>query len=144
LAEQDDRTWLLEQLRGRDVPCPKCGYNLRGSAAEQCPECGQAFDRRVLNQPQKLKLSPWFWIGLVVDYTAAIVIVGHVMTRPEWWESWGLILLSTLFTACFVLFTFSRQYRHSPDEFAAELAWAVWIPLFLKLTCLTGMLIAGK
>jgi hypothetical protein len=28
----------------RDRFCRKCGYNLRGLTAWQCPECGQAFD----------------------------------------------------------------------------------------------------
>lgn len=141
MSEHNGKEWLLDQLRERDVPCPKCGYNLRGSTIEQCPECGCAFDRRVLDESTKLKVSPWFWVGLVADYTVAFAIVSEVMRRPEWWESWGLVLLSTLFTGCFVLFAFSRQYRHGPDEFAAELAWAVWVPLFLKLSCLTGVFI---
>lgn len=25
--------------------CPTCHYDLRGIASEQCPECGQAFDK---------------------------------------------------------------------------------------------------
>ncbi len=27
-----------------DLPCPQCGYNLRGLPASCCPECGTAFD----------------------------------------------------------------------------------------------------
>lgn len=30
------RTLLAE----RDVPCPKCGFNLRGITCGACPECG--------------------------------------------------------------------------------------------------------
>jgi hypothetical protein len=26
-------------LAGRDIPCPKCGYNLRGLRLARCPEC---------------------------------------------------------------------------------------------------------
>jgi hypothetical protein len=28
----------------RDIPCPLCGYNLRGLIEPRCPECGYAFD----------------------------------------------------------------------------------------------------
>lgn len=28
-------------LRGRDVPCPGCGYNRRDGTASACPECGK-------------------------------------------------------------------------------------------------------
>ena len=38
-AGQDDVARLLEFLRGRDVPCPLCRYNLRDLARAQCPEC---------------------------------------------------------------------------------------------------------
>jgi hypothetical protein len=27
-------------LAARDVPCPGCGYNLRGNTTSSCPECG--------------------------------------------------------------------------------------------------------
>ncbi len=31
---------LRAYLAGRDAPCPRCAYNLRGCAAQVCPECG--------------------------------------------------------------------------------------------------------
>ncbi len=39
-AGQDEVTRLLSMfLRGRDVLCPLCGYNLRDLTQRQCPEC---------------------------------------------------------------------------------------------------------
>lgn len=35
---------LLLFLRGREVPCPGCGYNLRDLTTERCPECGQQLE----------------------------------------------------------------------------------------------------
>jgi hypothetical protein len=34
-----DSDLVRMHLAFRDVPCPHCGYNLRGLAAAQCPEC---------------------------------------------------------------------------------------------------------
>jgi len=33
--------FLRQFLRGRDIDCPGCGYNLRDLTGERCPECGQ-------------------------------------------------------------------------------------------------------
>lgn len=32
----------------RDLPCPKCQYNLRGQTRPLCPECGSALDQHTL------------------------------------------------------------------------------------------------
>lgn len=37
------RHLTVEYLRGRDHPCPECGYNLRGIGEPKCPECGLEF-----------------------------------------------------------------------------------------------------
>lgn len=38
-----------ELLKRHDVPCAGCGYNLRGLAADVCPECGRPFDREAMS-----------------------------------------------------------------------------------------------
>ncbi len=36
-----ERVELLRAfLADRDTPCPRCGYNLRGTVSTKCPECG--------------------------------------------------------------------------------------------------------
>jgi hypothetical protein len=34
-------------LAERDVPCPRCGYNLRSLVGRRCPECGDELTLRI-------------------------------------------------------------------------------------------------
>jgi len=46
---------LREFLAEADVPCPGCGYNLRGLRAGACPECNEALQLQVgLVEPRVL------------------------------------------------------------------------------------------
>jgi ABC-type glycerol-3-phosphate transport system permease component len=38
---QADLDALRDYLATRDVPCPKCSFNLRGGTKPMCPECGE-------------------------------------------------------------------------------------------------------
>lgn len=43
------RLVVRENLQAAGVPiCLKCGYDLRGQEIARCPECGEAFDERLL------------------------------------------------------------------------------------------------
>ena len=45
--------FVRRYLQDRGVAvCLKCGYDLRGQIEPRCPECGQAFDARLLTQDQ--------------------------------------------------------------------------------------------
>lgn len=37
--DRDEVALLLKFLHDRDVPCPRCGYNLRNLVHPRCPEC---------------------------------------------------------------------------------------------------------
>ncbi len=38
---------VVEFVRGRSVPCPRCAYELKGLERAQCPECGEPLILRV-------------------------------------------------------------------------------------------------
>lgn len=42
-----DRDLLQRYLTGRNVPCPRCEYNLRDLTGDRCPECGDQLVIRV-------------------------------------------------------------------------------------------------
>jgi DNA-directed RNA polymerase subunit RPC12/RpoP len=56
---------LLHQfLRGRDVACPSCSYNLRDLPGERCPECGQVIVLRLQLAEPKLAAMLTGLVGL--------------------------------------------------------------------------------
>ncbi|MBN1346758.1 MAG: hypothetical protein JXQ73_28970 [Phycisphaerae bacterium] len=59
-----------------DVPCPQCGYNLRGLTHPQCPECGYQFE----------------WLD-----------VPDMRTKPTEYSTRNIILLMITFVGAFVL-----------------------------------------
>ena len=36
----EDAKLLIQFVAGRDMPCPRCDYNLRDLITDRCPECG--------------------------------------------------------------------------------------------------------
>lgn len=40
-------------IQDEPVPCPECGYDLRGSGAPNCPECGRAVSRASIVRSQR-------------------------------------------------------------------------------------------
>jgi hypothetical protein len=64
-ADDDDpdapQPLTADDLRGIDVPCPVCGYNLRDGAGGRCPECGTELTLDDLFPPiHDLSLLPAF------------------------------------------------------------------------------------
>ena len=63
------------------LPCPLCGYDLRGLPPGRCPECGHAFDPDELRRARALAASrplPW-----LVEYGRGGPEAGHA-PLPAW------------------------------------------------------------
>lgn len=70
----DDRELLAMFLRGRDVACGVCRYNLRNATAEKCPECGATI---ALNVATPTRLGWWlaaFFVGAAAWGFATIML----------------------------------------------------------------------
>jgi len=71
---------LLAFLRGRDVACPRCGYNLRDLTAAHCPECREplALDvarRRLVLAPLLVTLVPGFFSMVMWGLLLAAILL---------------------------------------------------------------------
>ena len=78
-----DQDWLVAFLRDRDVPCPLCGYNLRGLTSDRCPECGREVRLSVGMADPYLR----YWIALAISTFAAAgvgVLFAILLLREGW------------------------------------------------------------
>lgn len=67
---------LERHLRTHDLPCMKCGYNLRGTSGKQCPECGWVVDLGVIRQTLGLSAPGkvvWLLIGIGLSLPGALL-----------------------------------------------------------------------
>ena len=77
-------------LDGRDVPCPKCGYNLRGTTGDACPECGlkivlEVAGRRAWSAPALFAFIAFGWgltAGLLNSIRNGVGLYQQALTSP--------------------------------------------------------------
>lgn len=72
---------LREYLNDRDVPCPSCGYNLRGLTTDVCPECEEHVVLGVRLAEPKLKAFIAAMLGLAVGGGFSAMLIGYVGIR---------------------------------------------------------------
>jgi hypothetical protein len=102
---------LIRLLLERDIPCPGCGYNLRGLESPTCPECGFGFDResllRALNRTPGWSLHDaerWLpWVLTVASLALTQVFrwnarVARWRSDPTAADYWGACWLAAWFT----------------------------------------------
>lgn len=85
----DERAaWDLEMRRVyltvTDVPCPTCGYNLRGSSGDKCPECAVPIELSI-RRPQQPR--PWDTVAVIAIVLTTIYFAIH--------GGWQLVWITT-------------------------------------------------
>lgn len=85
------------------MPCPGCGYNLRGLAAARCPECERGVAlcvegtwARPRQRGRGAFLLGVILAGLAAQFVLWVVGVGMVAGLPEWLRLSTFVLLSTM------------------------------------------------
>jgi hypothetical protein len=129
-GSNDDAPELLAFLSARDVPCPRCLYNLRDARSPACPECGARLDLRIGSDD--LRLGPWVTalIGaslslgflVVVSFLAAVTaLLGEFEDARDWMAA-VVCWIFTAYLAAVVWFLVRR--RHA---FLGGRVWLQWI-----------------
>lgn len=73
----------LSLLADHDVPCPRCGYNLRGASEPKCPECGEAFTlASVFESARRKRVGGGYWPGII---TLVALVVNLIESLQYWY-----------------------------------------------------------
>jgi hypothetical protein len=98
---------LRAYLRDRDVACPVCRHNLRGTAHFACPECGGRLDLHVTS----MDMPHRWWVACLLAFALPLGLFGALSGAGTWslahgWMSahdggllgacWGLTLLCAI------------------------------------------------
>ena len=78
-------------LAERDVPCPGCGYNLRGLAAGACPECNQDFELGIKLASARIGRLVAALTGLAAGAGASGAVLAILVTLEMSVGNWGPI-----------------------------------------------------
>lgn len=133
----DERLFLEHYLSEQDVPCPGCGYNLRGLKGAECPECGQALRLNVgLVEPRLAS-----FIAGLIGFSAGLGFHGFLLALFLFWgESWqsseGLSLMAGFgFSALGVLcwLKFRRGIRSLAPKWRPGLVGIAWASTILTV-----------
>ena len=82
--------YLLLFVRGRDVWCPGCAYNLRDLASDRCPECGQELEvsLRLVEPRQGLLIAGLVGLAAGAGLGGLLLVYGFlvavVMRQPTY------------------------------------------------------------
>jgi hypothetical protein len=86
LADPSDQELLLSFLRGRDVECPLCRYNLRDLSSPRCPECGRELRLTVgMLQPY---MSAWVTLAITLCASGAIGLLFLLLVIRNGLPAW--------------------------------------------------------
>src|SRR5262249_34908141 len=96
----DGQTLLLQFIHERDVPCPRCDYNLRNLTVPTCPECHEPLRLAVgLRRPKFgwliAALAPGIFSGIAAFFMGGMLILmtlsprGKVIWQPVALDGFG-------------------------------------------------------
>jgi hypothetical protein len=131
--DTQDAQLLSTYLAERDVPCPRCGYNLRALTSGRCPECGDELQLQVGLVEPRLRA----YVALLVACCfgcGGSMLFGAVALNcapSGWWtEPCAVVLLvQLLLSGVMLLFVLRRrrQFRKASRRVQWTLAVAAWL-----------------
>jgi len=124
---------LNKYLADRNVPCPRCGYNLRSLTGGRCPECGDYLQLQVgLSEPRLgayITLLVACCLGL--GASAFLVLIALAEANRGWWNEPCAKLLLAQFLICALLLPVvlvgRRRFRRATPTWQWTLAGAMCV-----------------
>lgn len=77
----NESEYLAGYLKGRDCPCPACGYNLRDLRSLTCPECAAPLTLRAVRYRRDNAITPSFFLGLAGLSLGALLMIPSLASR---------------------------------------------------------------
>jgi hypothetical protein len=125
---------LLAFLRGRDVVCPLCGYNLRDLTEPRCPECRK--DLALTVGVTRLRFG-WLIVAIAPSMFSAVAaglllipMLGVLFTKGER-APWPVVAAETFgwLSTIAGLLLLHKRYLFLRQSQAAQRSWAVgaWV-----------------
>jgi hypothetical protein len=132
--EHDDAI-LATFLADRDVPCPRCAYNLRALAGSCCPECGLSLRLSVNAAEPSLQL----WSAALVEASIGsgagalffALILGKAGPPPASWH-WILAIA----WSCIPVTALVGLQRRRITSWSTAAQWALVVALAVVLLVL--------
>lgn len=121
--ETRDAEMLLEFVCERDVPCPRCGYNLRNLTQPVCPECHEELALHVTRRETRfgwlvLSLVPGAFSGLAAALLLMVLITILLSPRGRL-PPWPFMVIE-IFGWCSGLFAIGLYFKR--DRFLRMIA----------------------
>lgn len=124
-------SYLINYLAEQDIPCPGCGYNLRGLKAEHCPECGESIVLNVGLAEPKLGAYIAGIIGLTLGlgfhgFMLLWLLYLAVSENFSMWEDTPLMFIGLVGTGIGLMFWLRKRsfVRRSRRLGLVVLCWA--------------------
>ena len=131
---QVDGQALRQFLAERDIPCPGCGYNLRGLARSLCPECARPFTLQELLPPTSLGPNTPLRIAVVVEL-AILAVLFYLMPLDPFALACPLGF-AAFFLGIMALSAILSRRHADPSVRRREHAWAAWTAVGVTVAAL--------
>ncbi len=140
----DTERMLLDFVRGRDVECPLCGYNLRDLTKTTCPECEHPLELRVGVQklnllPFVMAIAPGIFSGACATVLSVLIVVNYIANAGQLvgveWPIIGLAVFGLISGIVAVVIIIRRnKFLKRPrahQRFIASLIWTIHLMALL-------------
>ena len=140
---------LAGYLKGRDAPCPGCGYNLRDLIGDRCPECAESLTvvKIIYHAPRASVASLVVgYIGLAAGWCVLAALWPYAMTldiKPRGMPTWDDLRLVAMIVATLSMVLVVYKWNDWADEMTRRPArfrwgWAAACFLTAPLAWLVG------